>query len=175
MIQYKVVKRRKVGSNDSTYHAAIVSPAAVNSPKIIERIEKKCTLASSDIKAVLDALEVELIDALRDGNAVRFGDLGSFRPTIHSTGAATPEGVNAGNIKKVHVVFVPTLRVKQALDVKSGAVKFAKAEVVPVAKKKKAAQPGVTGAQPGVSGEPAAPGASAVSAQPAAGDTHSEG
>ena len=174
MIQYKVVKRRKVGSNDSTYHAAIVSPAAVNSPKIIERIEKKCTLASSDIKAVLDALEVELIDALRDGNAVRFGDLGSFRPTIHSTGAATPEGVNAGNIKKVHVVFVPTLRVKQALDVKSGAVKFAKAEVVPVAKKKKAAQPGVT-AQPGVSAEPAASGASAVSAQPAAGDTHSEG
>ena len=174
MIQYKVVKRKKVGSNDSTYHAAIVSPAAVNSPKIIERIEKKCTLASSDIKAVLDALEVELIDALRDGNAVRFGDLGSFRPTIHSTGAATPEGVNAGNIKKVHVVFVPTLRVKQALDVKSGAVKFAKAEVVPVAKKKKAAQPGVT-AQPGVSAEPAASGASAVSAQPAAGDTHSEG
>ena len=174
MIQYKVVKRRKVGTNDSTYHAAIVSPAAVNSPKIIERIEKKCTLASSDIKAVLDALEVELIDALRDGNAVRFGDLGSFRPTIHSTGAATPEGVNAGNIKKVHVVFVPTLRVKQALDVKSGAVKFAKAEVVPVAKKKKAAQPGVT-AQPGATGEPAASGASAVSAQPAAGDTHSEG
>ena len=174
MIQYKVVKRKKVGSNDSTYHAAIVSPAAVNSPKIIERIEKKCTLASSDIKAVLDALEVELIDALRDGNAVRFGDLGSFRPTIHSTGAATPEGVNAGNIKKVHVVFVPTLRVKQALDVKSGAVKFAKAEVVPVAKKKKTTQPGVS-AQPGVSGEPAAPGASAVSAQPAAGDTHSEG
>ena len=174
MIQYKVVKRKKVGSNDSTYHAAIVSPAAVNSPKIIERIEKKCTLASSDIKAVLDALEVELIDALRDGNAVRFGDLGSFRPTIHSTGAATPEGVNAGNIKKVHVVFVPTLRVKQALDVKSGAVKFAKAEVVPVAKKKKAAQPGVT-AQPGVSAEPAASGASAVSSQPAAGDTHSEG
>ena len=174
MIQYKVVKRKKVGTNDSTYHAAIVSPAAVNSPKIIERIEKKCTLASSDIKAVLDALEVELIDALRDGNAVRFGDLGSFRPTIHSTGAATPEGVNAGNIKKVHVVFVPTLRVKQALDVKSGAVKFAKAEVVPVAKKKKAAQPGVS-AQPGATGETAAPGASAVSAQPAAGDTHSEG
>ena len=174
MIQYKVVKRKKVGSNDSTYHAAIVSPAAVNSPKIIERIEKKCTLASSDIKAVLDALEVELIDALRDGNAVRFGDLGSFRPTIHSTGAATPEGVNAGNITKVHVVFVPTLRVKQALDVKSGAVKFAKAEVVPVAKKKKAAQPGVS-AQPGASAETAAPGASAGSAQPAAGDTHSEG
>ena len=174
MIQYKVVKRRKVGTNDFTYHAAIVSPAAVNSPKIIERIEKKCTLASSDIKAVLDALEVELIDALRDGNAVRFGDLGSFRPTIHSTGAATPEGVNAGNITKVHVVFVPTLRVKQALDVKSGAVKFAKAEVVPVAKKKKAAQPGVS-AQPGATAETAAPGASAVSAQPAAGDTHSEG
>gem|GEM_PF-180877 len=94
-------------------------------------------MASSDIKAVVDALEVELIDALREGNAVRLGDLGSFRPTLRSKGVDKEEAVNAGLITSVHVVFVPALRVKRALDVKNGDLQFAKAELVPTPKKKK--------------------------------------
>ena len=139
MIQYKVVKRKKPITKEVIYHPAIAGVSVVSNQKIIERIEKKCTLASSDIKAVLNALEVELIDALRDGDAVRFGDLGSFRPTIHTKSKDAEKDVNAGDIIKVRVVFTPTLRVKQALDVKKGYVRFSKVEVVPVAKKKKAA------------------------------------
>lgn len=157
MIQYKVVKRKKPITKEVIYHPAIAGVSVVSNQKIIERIEKKCTLASSDIKAVLDAL--------RDGDAVRFGDLGSFRPTIHTKSKDAEKDVNAGDIIKVRVVFTPTLRVKQALDVKKGYVRFSKVEVVPVAKKKKAAH--TEGAQP-AAGQPA-------SSQPAAGDTHSEG
>ena len=168
MIQYKVVKRKSPKTGEVIYHPAIAGVSVVSNQKIIERIEKKCTLASSDIKAVLDALEVELIDALRDGDAVRFGDLGSFRPTLHTKSKDEEKDVNAGDIKKVSVVFTPTLRVKQALDVKKGYVRFSKVEVVPVAKKKKAAH--TEGSQPAAGGtaQPAAP-------QPAAGETHSEG
>ena len=63
MIRYKIAKRKNPHTKAQTFHPAIVPPAAINNQKIIDRIEKKCTLASSDIKAVVDALEVELIDA----------------------------------------------------------------------------------------------------------------
>lgn len=140
MIRYKIVSRKNPSTKAEKFHPALVSPAPIDSQKIIDRIEKKCTLASSDIKAVVDALEVELIDALRDGNAVRLGDLGSFRPSLRSKGVEKKEDVNASQITRMHVVFVPALRVKRALDVKTGHLQFAKTEMTPVVKKKKKAE-----------------------------------
>jgi putative DNA-binding protein len=140
MIRYKIVSRKNPSTKAEKFHPALVSPAPIDSQKIIDRIEKKCTLASSDIKAVVDALEVELIDALRDGNAVRLGDLGSFRPSLRSKGVEKKEDANASQITRMHVVFVPALRVKRALDVKTGHLQFAKTEMTPVVKKKKKAE-----------------------------------
>ena len=140
MIRYKIVSRKNPSTKAEKFHPALVPPAPIDSQKIIDRIEKKCTLASSDIKAVVDALEVELIDALRDGNAVRLGDLGSFRPSLRSKGVEKKEDVNASQITRMHVVFVPALRVKRALDVKTGHLQFAKTEMTPVLKKKKKAE-----------------------------------
>ena len=140
MIRYKIVSRKNPSTKAEKFHPALVSPAPIDSQKIIDRIEKKCTLASSDIKAVVDALEVELIDALRDGNAVRLGDLGSFRPSLRSKGVEKKEDVNASHITRMHVVFVTALRVKRALDVKTGHLQFAKTEMTPVVKKKKKAE-----------------------------------
>ena len=136
MIRYKIVSRKNPSTKAEKFHPALVPPAPIDSQKIIDRIEKKCTLASSDIKAVVDALEVELIDALRDGNAVRLGDLGSFRPSLRSKGVEKREDVNASQITRMHVVFVPALRVKRALEVKTGHLQFAKTEMTPVVKKK---------------------------------------
>ena len=140
MIRYKIVSRKNPSTKAEKFHPALVPPAPIDSQKIIDRIEKKCTLASSDIKAVVDALEVELIDALRDGNAVRLGDLGSFRPSLRSKGVEKKEDVNASQITRMHVVFVPALRVKRALDVKTGELQFSKTEMAPVVKKKKKAE-----------------------------------
>ena len=140
MIRYKIVSRKNPSTKAEKFHPALVPPAPIDSQKIIDRIEKKGTLASSDIKAVVDALEVELIDALRDGNAVRLGDLGSFRPSLRSKGVEKKEDVNASQITRMHVVFVPALRVKRALDVKTGHLQFAKTEMTPVVKKKKKAE-----------------------------------
>ena len=140
MVRYKIVSRKNPSTKAEKFHPALVPPAPIDSQKIIDRIEKKCTLASSDIKAVVDALEVELIDALRDGNAVRLGDLGSFRPSLRSKGVEKKEDVNASQITRMHVVFVPALRVKRALDVKTGHLQFAKTEMTPVVKKKKKAE-----------------------------------
>lgn len=47
--------------------------------QIVKRVEKRSTVSSANVKAVLDALQYEVIEALETGNTVRLGDLGSFR------------------------------------------------------------------------------------------------
>jgi len=57
--------------------------------QIVKRVEKRSLVSSTDVKAVLDALQYEVIDALQNGNTVRLGDLGSFRLSIKATGFDT--------------------------------------------------------------------------------------
>ena len=124
MIRYKIVSRKNPSTKAEKFHPALVSPAPIDSQKIIDRIEKKCTLASADVKAVLDALEVELIDCLQEGWSVRLGDFGSFRVSLRTKGKDKAEDVQAEHILSTHVVFTPSPRIRRALSVKSKAVKF---------------------------------------------------
>ena len=55
---------------------------------IVGRIEKRSGVSSASVKAVLDALQYEILQTLADGNSVRIGDLGSFRLTMHGEGTA---------------------------------------------------------------------------------------
>lgn len=124
MMQYKVVTRKNPINKTKKFYPALVSPQPVDKTKIIERIEKRCTLASADVKAVLDALEVELIDCLQEGWSVRLGDFGSFRVSLRTKGKDKAEDVQAEHILSTHVVFTPSPRIRRALSVKSKAVKF---------------------------------------------------
>ena len=79
----------------------------------MRRIEKTCTVSSADIKAVLDALQHEIVESLRAGNSVRLGDLGSFRATLSSSGVEAPENVSASLIKSVRVRFTPGAKMNE--------------------------------------------------------------
>ena len=125
MLTYHIVRRKHFKTGKLLYYPQLVTPVADDHMHIIERIEKKCTLASADVKAVVDALEVEIIDSLRQGRSVRLGDLGSFRPTRRcSAGVDLSELAGVGQIKRVHVVFHPSSRIRRALSVKDHAVSF---------------------------------------------------
>ena len=125
MLTYHIVRRKHFKTGKLLYYPQLVTPVADDHMHIIERIEKKCTLASADVKAVVDALEVEIIDSLRQGRSVRLGDLGSFRPTLRcSAGVDGPDQAGVGQIKRVHVVFHPSSRIRRALSVKDHAVSF---------------------------------------------------
>lgn len=86
--------------------------------QIVKRIEKRSTVSSADVKAVLDALQYEVIEALQNGNSVRLGDLGSFRLSIKANGSTTSDearrtGANA--IKAVNVQFTKSTAMRDAL------------------------------------------------------------
>ena len=152
MLTYHIVRRKHFKTGKLLYYPQLVTPVADDHMHIIERIEKKCTLASADVKAVVDALEVEIIDSLRQGRSVRLGDLGSFRPTLRcSAGVDLPELAGVGQIKRVHVVFHPSSRIRRALSVKDHAVSFVQRD------KKKHGANAQQGGSPTGGGTPGAP------------------
>lgn len=118
-MKYKVVERKKPGTQDFKYYGTVVLGEPVGLRKIIEEIEEKCTLTQSDIVAVLYALESAVAKKLRNGQAVRFGTLGSFRPTITSKGATSAATWAPNMVKKVRAVFTPSSQLKKDLSVKN--------------------------------------------------------
>ena len=110
-------KKNPQKKTETKYCAQAAAATPLTLPQIVKLIEKRSTVSSSDIKAVLDALQFEIIQALQNGNSVRLGDLGSFHITISSNGAATREDAQKAGarlIKKVMVQFVKSAEMARA-------------------------------------------------------------
>ena len=88
------------------YYLQIAPSTPLTLTQIVKRIEKRSTVSSPDVKAVLDALQSEVIYALESGNTVRLGDLGSFRLTLQSEGVGT-----ATDAKKMGVQLIKQVNV----------------------------------------------------------------
>lgn len=115
MIEYKVVERENPVTRQKLFYAQVADVKPVTLDKIVDLIEKRSTVSSADVKAVLDALQYEIKNALEDGKSVRLGDLGSFRPTIASRSAGSAEEFLPSNIKAVRVQFTPSSKLKSDL------------------------------------------------------------
>ena len=75
--------------------------------EIAERIQASCTVTKADVHAVLVALEDVVTDALKGGEIVRLGDLGSLQIGLSSKGAPTEEEYDPSLIKKARINFRP--------------------------------------------------------------------
>ena len=96
-----------------------------------ERIQQSCTVHKADVQAVLLALEDCITDALKGGEIVRLGDLGTLQISISSKGAVTEEEYDASLIKKARINFRPGLAlagILTGLTYKKVAIKTAKKE-----------------------------------------------
>ena len=118
-MEYKIVERKKPGTQDFKYYGTVVLGEPVGIRAIVKEIEEKCTLTQPDILAVLSALESAIAAKLRNGQAVRFGTLGSFRPTITSAGAESANTWAVNMIKRVRAVFTPSAQLKRDLSLKN--------------------------------------------------------
>lgn len=72
-----------------------------------KRVASQTTLSYADVAAALIATSENMIDALRAGDQVDFGELGKFRLQISSTGADTAEKFTCENINGVNIQFIP--------------------------------------------------------------------
>lgn len=74
---------------------------------LCQRISLQTTLTRADVYAVIVAAVDNVILALREGNLIEFGELGTFRLSLMSTGAASVKEFSAKNIIGAKVLFSP--------------------------------------------------------------------
>ena len=89
------------------YYGHVQASGDINIREMSERIQQTCTVHKSDVFAVLVALEDVITDALRGGEIVRLGDLGTLQIGISSKGALTEEDHDVSMIKKARINFRP--------------------------------------------------------------------
>lgn len=115
MIPYKVRPRKNPVSQQVKYYAAISAVSPMKQAEVVDIISRMCTVSGPDVKAVLDALQIVVLDSLRNGCSVRLGDLGSFRPTLISDAEDEAAAVSAASVKYARCVFTPSAYIRNGL------------------------------------------------------------
>ena len=89
------------------FYGHVQASGDIDIREMSERIQATCTVHKSDVFAVLVALEDVITEALKSGEIVRLGDLGSLQIGISSKGAETEEDYDTSLIKKARINFRP--------------------------------------------------------------------
>lgn len=105
MLKYNVVSKKNPIDKSVKFYARLIPVTPVKLADLAKDISDESTVTVHDVKAVLSALEAHIVRQLRNGCSVRLGDLGSFRPTVTSTGAESAEDFTASHIKQVNIRF----------------------------------------------------------------------
>ena len=106
-VTYSVSPRTNPKDKDAPqkYYAHVQASGDINLREMSERIQQTCTVHKSDVFAVLVALEDVITEALKSGEIVRLGDLGTLQIGISSKGAVTEEDYSDALIKKARINF----------------------------------------------------------------------
>ena len=110
-VTYSVVPRINPAEKDlpPRYYAKAQSSGDVDIREMSERIQASCTVTKADVYAVLVSLEDVIIDALKSGEIVRLGDLGTFQIGLSGKGAISEEEYDTSLIQKARINFRPGL------------------------------------------------------------------
>lgn len=126
MIPYIAKAKKNPVTKEVKYYAQIAPCEPVHLLDVTSSISQKCTVTEHDVKAVLSALEYVIAKRLAAGESVRFGDLGSFRPTIKGTPADTKEKVSTANIEAVRTRYTQSGRLNAVFNGDMAFLKFEK-------------------------------------------------
>ena len=108
-VTYSVVPRinPREKNDPPKYYAQAQASGDVNIREMSERIQASCTVTKADVYAVLVSMEDVIIDALKSGEIVRLGDLGTFQIGVSGKGTLTEEEYDSSLIRKARINFRP--------------------------------------------------------------------
>ena len=108
-VTYSVVPRinPREKNDPPKYYAQAQASGDVNIREMSERIQQTCTVTKDDVYAVLVSMEDVIIDALKSGEIVRLGDLGTFQIGVSGKGTLTEEEYDSSLIQKARINFRP--------------------------------------------------------------------
>ncbi|KGN81732.1 HU family DNA-binding protein [Porphyromonas cangingivalis] len=118
-INFKVkeIKARQKNSAEpkTVFYASSKQVGRVGLYELADDIAGRCTLHVADITAVLEAMSDAVTHFVSLGYGVALGRLGSFYSTLRSKSTDAEKDFSVNNIKKVNLVFVPSVKIKEAM------------------------------------------------------------
>jgi predicted histone-like DNA-binding protein len=116
-VKFSVVRKINPIDKDANpkFYACAQSAGVQSLEDMSKVIEKNCTLTSTDVMAVLHAMDEVMREQLANGQIVRIGDMGYARLSLRSEGTETEEAFNASHIRGARVVFTPSANTRKAL------------------------------------------------------------
>lgn len=121
----KVVERRNPSNLDlpAKFYAKAVTHDVIGIDEMCEMISDQCTVSESDILAVLNSLDKNIMRQIKKGNLVQLGRVGSFQLSLNSAGSDSAEEVTAENER-------PNDLNRRSADANDMQMKFGKISVV---------------------------------------------
>jgi predicted histone-like DNA-binding protein len=97
------------------WHPVLKSTGLVKEKEVARRVADETTLNPKEAEFAVAQLFKVVTDYLLNGKTVQLGELGSFRLTVKSEGAATEAEVTATQIKHVNIRFTASETLKESL------------------------------------------------------------
>lgn len=119
-IKYTVIERGEpgvTGGGIKKWYAQVKYDGEMTIDNLVDEIEKFSALSEADIRWVIIALENVIQKELVNGKIIRLDKLGSFYPSLSSSGAETEEKFTSTLIKGAKVNYRPGKRIEDALSV----------------------------------------------------------
>ncbi|GAB6393748.1 MAG: DsbA family protein/DNA-binding protein [Bacteroidales bacterium] len=116
-MKYRLLQRKnpQQPTAPQKYYASAVNEGPFSLKEFAREIEGRSSLTRGDIENVLDNFVAECPTFLMLGYSLPLGDLGTLRLSLQSDGVAEPKDFNVSHIRKVNVVFTPSVEFKEAL------------------------------------------------------------
>lgn len=127
-MKYKLREGKNLRTGAAMFYAMAGPVSVIKLEKIAQEISQECTVTVHDIRAVISALEEKIIAHLQNGDSVRMGLLGSFRPTVKSQAARLPEEFSNANIKRITARFTESATMKYKLSADNPDVSFVRTD-----------------------------------------------
>ena len=109
MAYYKKMYNEKTGVH---YPLAVVVGKPIETRKIADRLARISTVSYADVVAVLAELPGVMADYMAQGKSVRLDGFGTFKLGLTTGPSDTAKEFSvAQNVKDVHVLFQPELRI----------------------------------------------------------------
>ena len=117
MVKYRVLERKNPSEMElpGKYYAKAVTHEVIGMEELCELIADQSTVSETDILAVLNSLERNIISQIKKGNLVRLGRLGSLQLSLKSMGSENAEDVSSSNVLVKRILFRPGKRLRDAL------------------------------------------------------------
>lgn len=125
-IKYNVIEKPEpgvIGGGVKKWYAIAHADGDFSIDDLTKEIEKFSALSEADIRGVIIALENVIVTEILNGKIIRLDKLGSFYPSLSSSGTLAEVDFNSSHIKGAKMNYRPGARISDALKT----AKFSKA------------------------------------------------